>query len=458
VRSGGPERGREPVENACATVPEHLSSCLMSAGLSMLVLGAAPPSFAAVGVDDSSILRILLALTIILLGARFGGHLAVRIGQPAVLGEIIVGVALGNLEIAGFHGIQWIQADPVLEILAQLGVILLLFEVGLESTVREMARVGASSFLVAVLGVVTPFTLGWLVGAWILPHHSWYAHMFIGATLTATSVGITARVLQDLGKSKSNEARVILGAAVIDDVLGLVILSVVTGIIDAANHGGSVSIGRIVWVFSKSAIFLAAALGIGTFLSPRIFAFAARIRGRGVLLTTSLAFCFILAAVAGRIGLAPIVGAYAAGLILENVHYRRFRGRDGQLEDLLRPLTSFLAPVFFVIMGMRVGLGSFSDPAILGLAGLLTVAAIAGKQVCSLGAIGPGLDRISIGIGMVPRGEVGLIFANIGLGLVLFGERIIDQGTYSAIVIMVIVTTMVTPPALKWSLNRSVKP
>jgi Kef-type K+ transport system membrane component KefB len=175
-----------------------------------------------------------------------------------------------------------------------------------------------------------------------------------------------------------------------------------------------------------------------------------------VLLATALVFCFGLAYVSSIIGLAPIVGAYAAGLVLEDVHFRDFANRgEQQLEHLVHPISTFLVPVFFVVMGMRVDLAAFARVDVLGLAALLTAAAILGKQVCSLGAIGQGLDRLSIGIGMIPRGEVGLIFANIGLGLTVAGERVIDEGIFSAVVIMVIVTTMATPPALKWSLARA---
>jgi Kef-type K+ transport system membrane component KefB len=341
------------------------------------------------------------------------------------------------------------------DILAGLGVVILLFEVGLESTVRDMLKVGLPSVLVAILGVAAPFVLGWAVGSLLLPDRSVYVHAFLGATLTATSVGITARVLQDLGRSQSPEARVILGAAVIDDVLGLVILAVVSGTIAAANLGASLSYGAVGFMLGKAIVFLFGALALGVYLSPRAFGLASRLRGRGVLLATALVFCFGLAYLASIIGLAPIVGAYAAGLILEEVHFRDFASRgEQQLEHLVHPISTFLVPVFFVIMGMRVDLAAFARMDVLGLATLLTVAAIVGKQACSLGALGRRLDRFSIGIGMIPRGEVGLIFANIGLGLSVGGQRVIDEGVFSAVVIMVIVTTMVTPPALKWSLGR----
>jgi Kef-type K+ transport system membrane component KefB len=399
--------------------------------------------------------NVALALVIILIVAKLGGDLAVRLGQPAVLGELIGGILVGTLAPLGISSLEWLKTDPHLDMLARIGVLILLFEVGLESTVGQMWEVGYSSLLVATLGVAAPFALGWGVGAWMLPEQGPYVHAFLGATLTATSVGITARVLKDLGRSKSNEARVVLGAAVIDDVLGLVILAVVTGMITAANRGGSLAAGEIVLILTKAIGFLVGALVLGVLFSKRFFSLASNLRARGVLLATGLAFCFFLSWLSGIIGLAPIVGAFAAGLILEDVHYRDFvdRGEHG-LEDLIHPISSFLVPIFFVVMGMRANLKSFLQPGIIGVAVALTVVAILGKQACSLGVLGKGVDRLSVGIGMIPRGEVGLIFANIGAALSIDGHRIISESTFAAVVVMVIVTTMVTPPALKWSLGR----
>jgi len=397
---------------------------------------------------------VVLALAVILAAAKLGGDAAERIGQPAVLGELVVGVLVGNLSLVGIDWFQFIAANATIEVLAQLGAVILLFEVGLESTVRDMLQVGVRSLMVAVLGVVTPWALGWWVGALLLPEHSVYVHAFLGAVLTATSVGITARVLKDLGRSQSPEARIILGAAVIDDVLGLVVLAAVAAVIATADSGAALSYGALALVLGKALLFLFGALSLGVVLSPWLFSFASRLRGSGVLLATALVFCFTLAWLASAIGLAPIVGAYAAGLILEDLHYRDFAKEERQLENLVRPISSFLVPVFFVLMGMRVDLTTLLRPEILGLAAALTVAAVLGKQACALGALGTRLDWLSIGIGMIPRGEVGLIFANIGLTLVVRGERIIDAATYSAVVIMVMLTTLITPPALKWSLNK----
>src|SRR6266702_3823319 len=349
-----------------------------------------------------------------LFAAEIGGEAATRVGQPAVLGELLAGVALGNVGFFGAGGLEAMKTDPALDMLSRLGVLVLLFEVGLESTVREMLRVGPSALLVAVLGVAAPFALGWGVGVLLVPAAGPYVHAFLGAALSATSVGITARVLQDLGRSQTPEARIILGAAVIDDVLGLVILAVVSGVIAAAGQGGALSAWSVGAIVGKATLFLA-----------------------------------------GALGLAPIVGAFAAGLILEDVHYREFvdRGEHG-LEELVKPIGAFLVPIFFVLMGMRTDLRSFGDPKVLGLAAALTLAAILGKQLCAAGVLGRGLDRLTVGIGMVPRGEVGLIFASIGLSLQLEGRPLLAPATYSAIVMVVLVTTLVTPPALRWSLGR----
>jgi Kef-type K+ transport system membrane component KefB len=283
-----------------------------------------------------------------------------------------------------------------------------------------------------------------------------YVHAFLGATLTATSVGITARVLKDLGSSQADETRVIRGAAVIDDVLGLVILAVVTSAIVAADVGGNVAASDVALIIGKAAAFLIGALALGVFFSKRLFSLASKLRSRGVLVAVGLAFCFFLSWLASLIGLAPIVGAFAAGLLLEDLHYRDFVARgEHRLEELIHPISSFLVPIFFVLMGMRTDLGSFVQPGVVGLAAALTIAAIIGKQACALGVLGKGVDRLTVGLGMVPRGEVGLVFANISLALSVGGERIISEATFSAVVVMVIVTTMVTPPALKWSIARA---
>jgi len=397
------------------------------------------------GHDDFG--QILYTLIIILLAAKLGGDLVERMGQPAVLGELIFGVILGNLYLIGVPWFEALKGHPSVAVLAEIGVILLLFEVGLESKV--------ASFLVATFGVIAPFFLGWGVAAWFLPGHSIYVHIFIGATLTATSVGITARVLKDMGRIQDRESRIILGAAVIDDIMGLVILAVVSGIIASVDAGGEgISSLHILWIIAKAIIFLFGAVIIGGALSPRMFWLASRLRGSGMLLTMALVFCFGLSWIAKLVGLAPIVGAFAAGLILEEVHYRDFTSRgEHQLEELLHPLAVFLVPIFFVEMGLAVDLRTFGNSEVLLFALVLTVVAIIGKQAAALGVVDRGLNRLAVGLGMIPRGEVGLIFAGIGAKLVVQGEAVIAPAVYSAVVIMVIITTLVTPPFLKLAME-----
>ena len=267
------------------------------------------------GVQD--VAPVALALAVILVAAKLGGDWAIRVGQPSVLGELLVGVVLGNLSLLGISGFDSLTRGPFIDMLAHLGVLLLLFEVGLESTVKEMLHVGPQALLVASLGVLAPFALGWGVGALFLPSEGVHAHAFLGATLCATSVGITARVLRDLKRSRTAEARVILGAAVIDDVLGLVILAVVSSVISAADSGRTLSYWDMGVLLLKAGGFLGGSLFLGVLLSPRLFHVASRLRSPSVLLAVGLSFCFSLAWLASRIGLAPIVGAFAAGLILK---------------------------------------------------------------------------------------------------------------------------------------------
>jgi len=413
---------------------------------------------AAAAAHVDPIAGVVLHLAIVLVAAKLGGELAIRLRQPPVLGELVAGLVMGNLALLQLDWCENIRSDPAVDLLARLGVIVLLFQVGLESTVKQMLEVGRTAALVAVIGVVTPFALGWAVGALLAPALGPYVHAFLGATLSATSVGITARVLKDLGATQRAEARIILGAAVIDDVLGLIVLAVVGGLIAAADQGTTLSVGDIALILGKATAFLVGSLALGVALAPRLFRLASHLRARGVLLAVGLVLCFTFSWLASAIGLAAIVGAFAAGLVLEDVHYEDFALRgERSLEHLIEPISSLLVPFFFVLMGMRIDLRAFADPEVLGMAGALTVAAVLGKQACALGVWRQPVDRLSVGIGMIPRGEVGLIFASIGLTLTLDGQPVISSALYSAVVAMVIVTTMVTPPALTWSLGRSAR-
>lgn len=413
-------------------------------------------------VPGDDIVSVLIALAAIMVGAKLGGSLAQLLRQPVVLGELLFGVVIGNLALVGIGWFEPLSHLHTIHILAEVGVIILLFQVGLESDLGQMMRVGVSSFLVATLGIVGPFLLGWGVGIWFYPDESIYMHAFLGAILTATSVGITARVLKDIHKIDTDEARIILGAAVIDDVLGLLILAVVSGIIQAADAGLEMSSSSIFWLIAKALMFLVGAIIAGRLIYKPMFKVASFLRVHGMLLITALASCFAMAFVAAKVGLAPIVGAFAAGLVLEEVHYRD-KGDFGKhtIEESLEPLALFLVPVFFVKMGMDVDLSTFAKGSVLGFAAVLTLAAIVGKQLSALGVVQTGKTKVNrwiVGLGMIPRGEVGLIFAGIGLSLSFQGESVVTPEVYSAVVIMVILTTLVTPPILTWSFRKKPAP
>lgn len=403
---------------------------------------------------------VLIGVAVMLIVAKIGGEIFERVKQPAVLGELLAGIVLGNLVVFGFTTAEPLKTNETIAALAELGIIILLFEVGLESDLKEMIEVGWSSLLVAVVGVIAPFFLGWAVSVYFIPGEPQLVHIFIGATLCATSVGITARVFKDLGKLATREARIILGAAVIDDVLGLLILAIVSGAIRATATGGALSIMDVMLIALKAVAFLIGSIVIGHFLMPRLLRGAGRLETRGVLFTFAISACLILAWAAGEVGLAPIVGAFAAGLVLDEVHYRPKGERtERDLHDLLQPVSTVLVPIFFVLMGLKVDLRLFTHLDILGFAALLTIAAILGKQVCGLAVLERGINRLSVGVGMIPRGEVGLIFAGIGATLILpsaagANEPVVSPATFGAVVIMVIITTLVTPPSLKWSLGR----
>jgi Kef-type K+ transport system membrane component KefB len=400
------------------------------------------------GVD---IARLFLAIAAILAGAKLLGELAERIGQPAVLGELVAGVLLGG-SVLGVVPADGPAAD-VIHVLAQLGVLLLLFEIGLETDLREMFRVGPASLAVALVGVAVPFALGY--GYWVyVPHpasglgdvHT--AGLFIGATLTATSVGITARVLSDLGRMSTPEARVIIGAAVIDDVLGLVILSVVSGV----AAGAAITVMGIVRTLSVAVGFLVVAVLVGRFLAPRLFDIIVRMRVRYVLLVAAIAFALGLSALADVAGSALIIGAFAAGIVLSGTN------QFDTIEREVKPVASIFTPIFFVSVGASVNL-RLLDPTAPGSRGTLAVAlvlivlAVVGKVVAGWAAPWTPMRRIVVGVGMVPRGEVGLIFADLGRRSGVVGNEV-----FGAILLMIMVTTFIAPPALKALFGSAPKP
>ena len=402
---------------------------------------------------SSELGRLALSLAILVSAALLGGHVAVRLGQPAVLGELIAGLLVGTLPVAVT---QRIAADPYVDILAQLGMLLLLFEVGLELRVADLFAVGTSALLVAAAGTTASVVIGTAAASLLLPGLPIAARVFVGGAIAATSVGITARVLRDMGASRSTEAGIILGAAVVDDVLALGLLSVVTV---WATSGGAALASQgtaIVGLVMKTVGFLTLALVLGAWLTPAWFRRAANLRTRAALLPVGLRFCFVLAWAASAIGLAPLVGAFAAGLVLEDdVHSESFVSRgERSLGELLEPMTSFLVPLFFVLVGVRVNLSLFASPGVAVLAAVLFVAALLGKLACAAGVLQRGVSRVSVALGMMPRGEVTLVFAALGRTLVAGSVPLLDQRAYAALVAVVILTTLATPPALKWSLSR----
>ena len=407
-----------------------------------------------------SVYQFLFEMVTILLAAKVGGEVFESLGQPAVLGELVFGVILGNLYLIGVTGLQVIQNDSMLMLIAEIGVILLLFEVGLESDLDQLLEVGTTALIVALLGVVVPIILGYGVSSFFLPEAGWYVHLFSGATLAATSVGITARVLKDINKMETKEARIILGAAVVDDVLGLIILAVASGVIKSIGEGGStaISVWPVLVIVGKSILFLIVAVVAGRYIGGKILHFGATAKVSGMAVVLSVCHCFMLAGLAGFFGLAPIVGAFAAGLVLNESHYEGYPHiKSDKFEEIVSPISSVLVPVFFVLMGLSVDLLLFADINVLTFAAGLSLAAIIGKQVCSLGVREKGLKRLAVGVGMIPRGEVGLIFAGIGSSLMVAGEPVFGPGTFSSMVVMVMVTTLATPSLLKYLLTKDDK-
>jgi Kef-type K+ transport system membrane component KefB len=470
-------RGRAPRLNGAGWLRPLLlctTLLLICAGFSGAEAGAAHAS----GGGGHAVPPELLWIPLVLLAAKLG-TLIERLGQPGVLGELMIGVLLGNLVLLGVPFFEPIGQDSILAFLAELGVIILLFQIGLESSLAQLRQVGGRALLVALLGVIVPFVLGaWVVGPLLLPGQTSHAYLFMGAALTATSVGITARVFRDLRKLHLREAQIVLGAAIIDDVLGLVILAIVSALVTA----GSVSAGTVAWIIAKSVLFLMGALLLGRLLAPTIGGLFSRLQsGVGMKLTLALSIALLLAYFAGVVGLAPIVGAFAAGLVLEPVDFRGFREpaivteiretvrnsdpatqrrvllvmnrhSHRHVEELVEPLGHFLIPIFFVLTGMAVDLRTLFDMPILLVALGLTLAAFAGKLVAGLAA-GPGVRKWLVGWGMVPRGEVGLIFATIGRSL-----GVVSQEVFSVIVLVVIFTTLATPPVLQHLLKAVPEP
>lgn len=373
--------------------------------------------------------ELLFGLAIVWLAAKLAGDVMERVGQTAVLGELLAGVLIGPGVIGLVHESETLHA------LAELGVLLLLFEVGLESDLDELLRAGFQSVAVALVGVACPFALGVAVTmAWGQPT---VVAVFVGAALTATSVGITARVLTDLGRLGDPAAKIVLGAAIVDDVVGLVILAIVSTL----AQGGRVSALDIGVMSATALAFLVVATVLGTRLAPVLVGWVGRMKGRGTLIVSSVTFAVLLAAVADLIGLAAILGAFAAGLALAKTD------RRAHIEERLTPVADLLVPIFFVTIGMRVEpamLNPFAPGGQLAFALVLTGVAVVTKLAAGLAVYQRRVRRWPVGVGMLPRGEVGLIFAGIGSA-----SGVLDPSLYAALVVVMILTTFIAPPWLK---------
>lgn len=448
--------------------------------------------FASPDVSHSDpIAPVILGVTGVLFFALLGRYAARKLNQPSVLGELSMGVLLGTvgyvfsidfililregpaifemvervmagealqpvaIEVLGAKdaakileilegpgGAVLTQVAHTVDIFSRYGVIFLLFLVGLETSVQEMSRVGGESLRVAIIGVAMPFVLGFAMARLLMPELSLNVDLFVAATLGATSIGITARVLKDLGKIQAHESKVILGAAIIDDVLGLVMLAIVSGIIVSGGFEPKIAFQTI----ALATLFLLMAFKLGPLYLRWSINLVRRLDIVEAKMFISFLFVMVLAWFANLVGLATIVGAFAAGVILHDAYFHQWGDVEEHqftIRDLIAPLEVILVPIFFVLMGIQVKLETFLDWHVIAMAVGLTVTAVVGKIVSGLGAAS-GSHRMAIGAGMVPRGEVGLIFASIGKSLNIFSDAL-----FSALVLMIIVTTLITPPLLK---------
>jgi Kef-type K+ transport system membrane component KefB len=443
------------------------------------------------------VIPILIASIYITLGAALGGYLMKWLKQPAVLGELLVGLLAGNLGyylgnptlavlregdnlaristlalnssnsigeaalkllppgphtdllaqlLSGPQGQSYLSVYSFIDVISRLAILVLLFMVGLEISLVEMQRVGKYAAYVAILGIVMPMALGMGLMKLLHPNNALAIDLFVGGILTATSVGITARVLRDLGQENTEEARIILGAAVIDDVLCLIVLAVVSGLAVT----GRISVSAIAITTGKAALFLVASLGLGIWLVPKLVRRLAHFGVSNLKLLFGVSFALLLAWLANVADLATIVGAFAAGMVLNSFFDREVQGTS--LHELLSPIESLVVPLFFVWMGIQVKLESMASKDVI-IAGMgLTIVAIVGKVAAGWGCP-PSLNRLAVGFGMMPRGEVGLIFAGIGKGI-----GVVDEGLFSAVVLLVMVTTILAPILLRATLGAPPNP
>jgi Kef-type K+ transport system membrane component KefB len=426
---------------------------LRTLGPALLLLMAAPSPVWAMSANAEGgnlIMNLFLVFGVMLLAGKFSGELFERIGQPAVLGELIAGIILGGSVIGIIPTAAEEPLTEIVQIFAEIGVVILLFEIGLETDLKQMFRVGGAAASVATVGVVVPLVGGivfWL-SPFVGPEYSnadvTTTAIFLGATLTATSVGITARVLQDLRVMHSVEARLIIGAAVIDDIIGILLLGLVASLI-AGQTVSVLGLGQSVGI---AVGFLVLAVGIGLAVAPRIFGLLDRMRVRGFLLVAAFAFLLFMAAAAQLAGSAMIIGAFAAGIILSGTN------QFDTINSRIKPVADIFTPIFFLSIGAQFDVSLLNplvdnNVAVLGIGLSLFVIAIIGKVLAGWAVPWLRFNRPGVGIGMVPRGEVGLIFANIGLV-----SGVLTRELFSAILIMVMGTTFIAPPLLKWGFGR----
>ncbi len=418
---------------------------------------------------------VLLSLVVIYIASKLGGELSKAVDLPPVLGELIGGVIIGasalhllvfpegsavasdsfimqllqqinGIDTESLTSIFTSQSEAI-SILAELGVIILLFEIGLESDLRELKEVGIQAAIVAVVGVVAPFTAG-TVGLILLFHVPTIPAIFAGAALTATSIGITSKVLSELGYLKSKEGQIIVGAAVIDDVLGIIVLAVVASLAKT----GEIDIMNLVYLIISASVFLLGSIFLGQFFNKSFVAISDKLQTRGQLVIPAFTFAFLMAFLANAIHLEAILGAFAAGLVLDETDKRK------ELDKQVVPIADILVPIFFVTVGARTDL-SVLNPFVqanrqgLIIATFLIIVAIIGKVITGWSFTGKEkLNRLAIGFGMIPRGEVGLVFAGIGSA-----SGVLDKPLEAAIIVMVILTTFIAPPLLKFAFKEPSK-
>ncbi len=383
------------------------------------------PIVLAANVENAS---ILLSLFIMLAAAKLMAELFERLKQPAVVGEILAGVIIGPSLLG------WVMPSELIGILAEIGVIFLLFTVGLETKPQAIFKVGRRAVMVGVLGVILPFAAGYFIAVWW--GGSFVEAMFIGAALVATSVGITARVLGSMGLLDTETSRIILGAAVIDDILGLIILSLVSAV-----SQGSVSYAGLAKTAGAAVLFTVFVALIGSRVMTRLAPFVKRLHLGKPFFTLGLILCLGLSFAAIYVGVAAIIGAFLAGMALAEA-----TEENHKMHQLTSGVTEFMVPFFLVNIGMQLNLLVFRDTSVIALAVIITVVAVITKFIgCGLGAWGMSRREMAmVGVGMVPRGEVGIVVAQIGLGL-----GVISAPFFASVLFMAVATTLIAPPFIK---------